>query len=344
MSRIEDRLRTTLADEAEARAVDVPRLRADLDERLARPRRRSRVLPAAAAAVLLLVGGGLVAVQVLGDDSPADSASSGEVDDKFSCPETDQVDISGAQDDFLPDLAGRTPAELAREYDAPRWEFVADEDAAVLRLANADGTLGSASNYARRDGEWQLTSSVVCSNGTSDAPGSDTLRLGTHGYEPKPAPDFGSDMDPVLVDDRAVYARSGLVTDHRSLYLAPCGGGLCFATSSQDAIGDRMPTFSGRSEGILGNMCWFFVPDPLVGRASPYALLVAWDALGQTTDFRVTGPGGSYEATSFQDESWGPQQVWLALVPTPPEGVKLLARLHDANGLVDERYDTVQCD
>ena len=71
---------------------------------------------------------------------------------------------------------------------------------------------------------------------------------------------------------------------------------------------------------------------------------MAWDALGQTTDFSVTGPGGNYEATSFQHESWGPQQVWLALVPTPPKGVKLLARLHDANGLVDEQHGPVECD
>ena len=54
--------------------------------------------------------------------------------------------------------------------------------------------------------------------------------------------------------------------------------------------------------------------------------------------------GGAYDGTSFTDPSWGSTQVWLALVPTPPPGVKLLARLHDANGLVDERYDTVVCD
>jgi hypothetical protein len=91
-------------------------------------------------------------------------------------------------------------------------------------------------------------------------------------------------------------------------------------------------------------MCWFFVPDELVGRASPYALLVAWDALGRTTDFAVSGPGGTYEGRSFSDPSWGRQQVWLALVPTPPSGVKLLARLHDADGLVDQYHGPVSCD
>jgi hypothetical protein len=344
MTRIEDRLRDALAEEAEARAVDVPRLRADLDERLARPRRRSRLLPAAAAAVLL-VGGGLVAVQVTrGDDGPAGSASAGQVDDEFSCPYTEHVDLSGSQDEFLPDLVDRAPAEVAREYDAARWEFVVSDDTARLRLGNDDGTLGSDTRYQLRDDEWRMTTSEACSNGTPVTPGSDTLRLGTHGYPPKPAPEFGADKDPVLVDDRPVYARSGLVSDHRSLYVAPCGAGLCFATSSQDAIGDRMPTTGGVE--ILGTMCWFFVPDPLVGRASPYALLVAWDPSGRfATDFSVTGPGGTYDGVSFNDPSWGNQQVWLALVPTPPPGVKVLARLHHRGflGTPIESHAPVSC-
>ncbi|HET9423019.1 MAG TPA: hypothetical protein VFO49_17895 [Nocardioides sp.] len=347
MTRIEDRLRSALTEAADARTVDVPLMRAELDERLARPRHRSRLLVAAAAAVLL-VGGGLVAVQVLRDDSPADSASSGEVDDEFSCPFTEHVDLSGGQDEFLPDLVGRTPAEVAREYDAARWEFVVDGDTARLRLGNEDGTLGSDTRYRRHDGEWHMTTSEACSNGTSVTPGSDPLRLGLHGNRAKPAPEFGADKEPVLVDDRPVYAGSGLVTDHRSLYVAPCGAGLCFATSSQDAIGDRMP-MTGRVE-ILGTMCWFFVPDTLVGRASPYALLVAWDPSGQTTEFTASGPGGTYDGVALTDPSWDGSKVWLALVPTPPAEVKLLARLYDHEGfrpagpLVDQSHAPVRCD
>ncbi len=344
MTRIEDRLRGALADEAETRTVDVPRLRADLDARLARPRRRSRTLPAAAAAVLL-VGGGLVTIQVLGDDSPSDPASSGEVDNEFSCPYTEQVDVSG-QDEFVPDLVGRTPAQVAREYDAPHWEFVPSGDSALLRLGNDDGTLGSETRYERRDDEWRMTTAVACSNGTAVQPGSEPLRLGTRGPTARPRPDFGfgGANAPVLVDSRPVYGPSGLVTMHRGLYLVPCGLGLCFATDGQDAIGDRMPTFSGRSEGILGTMCWFFVPDTGVGRASPYALMVAWDALGQTTGFSVAGPGGTYEGKSFTDPSWGPQQVWLALVPTPDAGVKLVSNLYSRDGLVDQTHAPVGCD
>jgi hypothetical protein len=348
MTRIEDRLRNALAEEADSRTVDVLRMRGDLDDRLGRRPRRSRALMGAAAAALL-VGGAVVGVQVLRDDDPGlETASAGEVDDEFSCPQVEHVDLSGAQDEFLPDLVDRTPAEVAREYDAPRWEFVEDGDTARLRLGNADGTLGSETNYSRRDGEWRAASSVVCSNGTSADPASDALRLGLHGYEPLPARDdlaFGGNATPLLVDDRAAYDYSGLVTRHRSLYLVPCGVGLCFATGGPDgSIGDRMPTYYGRDTAILGTMCWFFVPDVLIGRASPYALIVAWDALGRTTDFAVSGPGGSYEGKSFRDPSWGRQRVWLALVPTPPSGIDLLARLHDANGLVDEYHGPAECD
>ena len=34
----------------------------------------------------------------------------------------------------------------------------------------------------------------------------------------------------VLVDDRAVYDYSGLVTRHRSMYVALCGARLCWET------------------------------------------------------------------------------------------------------------------
>lgn len=345
MTGIEQRLREALTAEADARAVDVLALRGDLEQRLARPRRRSRLLPAAAAAVLL-VGGGLVAVQVIGDDAP-DSASSGEVDNGFSCPYTEHVDVVRAPGGFLPDLTERTPADVARAYDAPRWEFAVDGDTARLRLGNADGTLASETRYDRQGDEWALTTAEVCSNGTTADPAADTLRLGTHGYEPHPPPEFVADGQPLLVDDRPVYAESGLVTDHRSLYVAPCDGDLCFATSSQDAVGDRMSITRGME--ILGTMCWFFVPDGIVGRSSPYALLVAWDPQGWTTDFSVVGPGGTYDGVSFTHSSWGRSQAWLALVPTPETDVRLLARLYDRQTfrdgpLVDESHAPVSCD
>ena len=349
MTRIDDRLRKALAEEADSTSVDVLRMRDELTDRLDVKPRRRRVLPMAAAA-MLLTGGAVVGVQTLGgDDSRPDAASPGEVDSEFSCPETQSVDLSGAQDEFLPDLTRWTPAEVAREYDAPRWELDEDGDTARLRLGNADGTLGSETRYERRDGEWQMVAAVACGNGTPAAPTSEALRLGPHVEEPWPAKGLLSvgtgGAASVLVDDRPVYDYSGLTTRHRAIYVAPCGIQLCFAVGRPDGvILPKLRTFSGRDAGILGNMCHFFEPDDLVGRSSPYVVLVAWDATGRTTDLTIAGPGGAYDGTSFTDPSWGSAQVWLALVPTPPPGVKLLARLHDANGLVDERYDTVVCD
>ncbi len=349
MTRIEDRLRDALAEEADATSVDALRMRNELTDRLeVRPRRR-RTLPMAAAAVLV-AGGLAVGVQTLGDDDNlAEPASKGEVDGEFSCPATERVDLSGAQDEFLPDLTRATPAELAREYAAPRWEFVEDGETALLRLGNADGTLGSETRYRQGDGEWQLVAATACGNGTPAAPTAEALRLGVHGGEPWPANGALSvgtrDTAPVLVDDRPVYDYSGLTTRHRAIYMSLCGMKICFAVGQPDSvIRPNLATYSGRVSGILGPMCHFFAPDDLVGRTSPYMVLVAWDATGRTTQFSVAGPGGVYEGVSFTDRSWGPARVWLALMPAPAENVKLLARLHDANGLVDQAHEPVSCD
>ena len=346
MSGIEDRLRAALHEAADARSVDVMRMRDELNDRLGPPTRRPRKLAALVAAAVL-AGGAVVGVQVLpGDGDGRTVAPAGGVDPQFSCEHTTHVDLSGGQDEFVPDLVGRTPAEVAREHDAPRWEFVEDGDTATLRLGNEDGTLGSESRYELRDGEWRLRSSVVCDNGTPAAPTADALALGLHGSEPWPARDAlaagESGTASVLVDDRPVYDYSGLVTRHRSIYMAPCGIRLCFAVGQPDSgVVDRMQT---RNAGVLGTMCSFFQPDDLVGRTSPYALLVAWDALGGTTDFSVSGPGGTYRGTSFTDPSWGPAQAWLALVPNDGPQVPYVGRLHDADGLVDEYSGPVACD
>jgi hypothetical protein len=346
MSGIEDRLRAALREAADARPVDVMRMREELNDRLGPPSRRPRKLAALVAAVVL-VGGALVGVQALRDDGngrtvePADG-----VDPRFSCAHTSHIDLSGAQDEFVPDLVGRTPTEVAREYDAPRWEFVESGDTARLRLGNEDGTLGSETRYVREDGEWRMRSSVVCDNGTPAAPMAAPLALGLHGNEPWPARGALSVGEAgtasVLVDDRPVYDYSGLVNRHRSIYLAPCETRLCFAVGQPDSVVvDRMQT---REVGVLGTMCSFFQPDDLVGRTSPYALLVAWDTHGRTTDFSVSGPGGTYGGTAFTDKTWGPLKVWLALVPNGGPDVSYVGRLHDANGLVDEYAGPVACD
>ncbi len=327
MTRIEDWLRDALAEEADATSVDALRMRDELTDRLeVRPRRR-RVLPLVAAAVLV-TGGLAVGFQTLGDDDDlAEPASKGEVDSEFSCHDTEQVDLSGKQDEFLPDLTRATPAELAREYNAPRWEFEEDGDTASLRLGNADGTLGSETRYERSHDEWRMLSSEACGSGSPETPTPASLRLGTHGPEPWPAADALSIGQPsrnsVLVDDRAVYDYSGLVMRHRSIYIEPCGLAICYAVGQPDSsVTGRMPVFSGRAEGFIGEICSFYLPDDMVGRESPYRLIAAWDALGTSTRFVVDGNGSGprggappIEGVRFSDPSWGPQEVWLALVP-----------------------------
>jgi hypothetical protein len=346
MSGIEDQLRAALHEAADARTVDVLRMREELNDRLGPPTRRPRRLAALAAAAVL-VGGAVVGVQALrGDGDGRTVAPAGGVDPRFSCAHTAHVDLSGGQDEFVPELVGRTPAEVAREYDAPRWEFVEDGATATLLLGNADGTLGSETRYELGDGEWRMHSSVACDNGTPAAPTADALALALHGSEPWPARGALSVGEggtaSVLVDDRPVYDYSGLVTRHRSIYMAPCRTRLCFGVGQPDSsVVDRMQT---RDVGVLGTMCSFFQPDDLVGRTSPYALLVAWDTHGRTTDFSVSGPGGTYEGTSFTDPSWGSAQVWLALVPNKGAQTPYVGRLHDADGLVDEYAGPVACD
>lgn len=351
MTSIEDRLRTALAEEADSRQVDVLRMRAELDERLTTRRpRRGRTLAGLVAAAAV-VAGVAVSVPLLDDgDAPAtDTTGSAEVDDTFRCSETRAVDLSGAQDEFLPDLTKRTPAEIAEEQGARRWEFVESGDSAVLRLGNADGTLGSETLYERQDGRWQMLRARACSNGTPAAPTANDLRLGVHGGDPWPAEGLlavgPQDVRSVLVDDRPVYEYSGLVARHRAIYLAPCGARLCFGVGDPTGgVFVQHNTFSGRDAGILGVDCNFFEPDDLVGRTTPYAMVVAWDATGRTTGLTVTGPGSvTYDGVSFTDRSWGRQQVWIALVPPTGRGVKTLARLHDADGVVDQRHAPVVC-
>lgn len=331
MTTIEERLRGALAEEAEATSVDVLRMRDELTDRLDRRQRRSWVLPSVAASVLVVAA--LGGVQVLrGEDTPQTVSPSGGVDDEFSCPQTRQVDLSGTQDEFRPDLVGRTPAAVADEYNAPRWEFLEDGDTARLQLGNADGSLGSETRYERRGGEWRIVSSEACGNGSPGTPTSEALRLGVHGSEPWPATDalsIGSPRrSPVLVDDRGVYDYSGLVTRHRTIYIEPCGQAICYAVGQPDSsVVGRLPVFSGRSEGLIGEICSFYLPDDTVGRKSPYRLIAAWDALGSSTRFVVRGEGpgprgaggSAYEGVSFGDASWGPQEVWLALVPRTTE-------------------------
>ncbi len=322
MSRTEERLRDALAREAEDREIDVTALLALTRERLParRHRRRTPLLLAGAAVlagVVSLAGIGLD--RLVGDEQVA---SDGAVAGEFSCPEQVAVDLSGAQDEFLPDLTDRSPAQVADENDAPRWRFEEAGDTARLLLGNADGTLGSLTTYTRSaDGDgWLMAASTACGNGSPATPASDALRLGVHDAEPHPprralsSGDPG--LDPVLVDDRWVYDYSGLVTRHRSLYVAPCAARFCWVSGLPDSVITTQSPTGSRDEraGLRDLSDIFFLADDMVGRAQPFVFLAIPDQEG-ATGFEVATAAATYRGARLSDPTWGGRAVWVVLLP-----------------------------
>lgn len=336
MSRIEDRLTEALGREAEALDVDARRLLAATRERLPGRRAHRRtplVLAASAAALVAAVAGVGLGIDRLGGDDRV--ASDRPVDTVFACPEQQAVDLSGAQDEFVPDLRDQTPAQVAKENHAPRWRFDEDGDSARLYLGNADGTLGSVSSYTRRDDTWVLSQSTVCGNGSPATPTSDGLRLGVRDTEPHPPQNALATGDrgltPVLVDDRSVYDYSGLVTRHRSLYVAPCGARFCWSSGQPgSAITTQSPTGSRDARGGLRDLSGiFFLADDMVGRDQPFVFLAIPDQPGATA-FEVTAGSEVYSGARLTDPSWGGRAVWVALAPYDGSSVRAELRGVDA--------------
>ncbi len=310
MKPIESRLSRALGETAEARDVDVGRMRVELSDRLdATPPRTRRVLPVlAAAAAVVVITGTAVGLRALGDDDGdwAGDAGDGQVDTKFTCPAQVPVDLSGAQDEFLPDLSDQRPVDVAEEYAAPRWRFDDEGDTARLLLGNADGSLGSITTYTRGDGGWVMVESTVCGDGTPGVPTADALQLGRHGGEPWPAkgildPAEGSARS-VFIDDRAVYDYSGLVKRHRSIYVAPCGQRLCWVAGEPKSIViDRLAP--DRMHEVTGV---FYLPDDMVGRPSPLKVTAYWSP---------DGSGDQGSMTRFTDPSWGGGVLYVGVEP-----------------------------
>lgn len=309
MSTIETRLSRALGETAEARHVDVDRMRIQLNDRLSAtgaPRRRLVPVLTAAAAIVV-VGGTVIGLRALGGSGDlASDGGVGRVDTEFSCPSQVPVDLSGAQDEFLPDLSDQRPAEVAEEYGAPRWLFDDEGDTARLLLANADGSLGSITAYRLEDDAWVMVEATACGDGTPAAPTDEALRLGRHGGEPWPATGLlnpsGRDAKPVFVDDRAVYDYSGLVRRHRSIYVEPCGRRLCWVTGEPDGIvTDRLTP--GRLHDVNG---LFFLPDDMVGRTNPLEVTAYWSPDG-------ADPRSSM--TPFTDPSWDGGVLYVGVKP-----------------------------
>lgn len=312
MTPIESRLGHALGETAEARDVDVERMRFELSERLGPAAdRRRRALPAlAVAAAVVLITGAVAGLRTLGDDDDngdwAGDAGVGEVATEFTCPDRVPVDLSGAQDEFVPDLSDQRPEDVAEEHGAPRWRFEDNGATARLMLANADGSLGSVTSYERVDESWAMVDSTVCGDGTPGAPTADALRLGRHGGEPWPAkgildPSDGG-AEPVFIDDRAVYDYSGLVERHRSIYVAPCGQRLCWVAGQPGSgVTDRLAP-----DRMLDVTGLFYLPDDMVGRTSSVQVTAYWSS---------DGAGYRGSMTPFTDPSWGDRVLYVAVAP-----------------------------
>jgi hypothetical protein len=334
---IEERLSRVLAEEAEQLDVDVAELRHRTRERLATsPGRRTGGRryagpAAAAAAVAVLVGGGVLGSHLAGGDrgvdEPAGPVTGGRAHDvatRFTCPEHVPVDLSGAQDEFVPTLGTGRPARLAESLDAPRYAFEVTGRRAELRLGNADGTLGSVASYRRVGNGWDLVSAEACTGtGTSAAPPTDQdLQPGTHGvaaHPPKGALAFGpGEREPVLVDDRPVYDYSGLVTRHRTIYAAPCGQRTCWrAGEPTSGLVGRRPARTASGDPLVQDVGEFLVlPDDLVGRTNPLGMWAVYDDGDGTSFSAVMDDGTVRRATRLTRPSWQGGALLVVIAPT----------------------------
>ena len=325
---IEERLTRALAAEAETIDVDVEELRARTRQRLtaagvpagapARPARGPLLLGMAAS--VALAASAVVFLSTEGRMNPATDSDPGGVESAFSCPVQRDIDVtSGAQDEFLPQLGPGGPAAVAREHGAPRWDFVEDGNRATLRLGNDDGSLGSITTYRAVDDGWVPVSAVACGGaGNSPAvPTRDELRLGVHGYPPHESTISAERADgaSVFVDDRAAYDHAGLVTSHRSTWVAPCGARLCWQAGEATgyvaaSLRANVPTIAQDVSSLL------FDPDVMVGRHNPFGMWAVWDPDGTVRALRAVLEGGRVrESQVFTDPSWGGGVLHVVVAP-----------------------------
>ncbi|MBB6629380.1 hypothetical protein H5V45_18785 [Nocardioides sp. KIGAM211] len=364
MNDLETRLRDALATTAEERDVDVALLhratRARIRERGLTPGgglpdRRSRllhgpVLVAAAAGVAVAVTAGALLWPALNQDADVAGPdhSRRAVDTTFLCPQQVAVAFDGSQDEFVPDLQRlRGPAGVAREYGAGTFAFDESGDRATLRLGNEDGTLGSVTTYVRSDDGWALRSAEVCTGfgNTADAPTAESLRLGEHGVTPYPSVRLLTPGDrgraSVLLDDRPVYDYSGLVRDHRSIYVGPCEDRLCWATGTPDGIvSSRMP---GRP--VLRDMTGVLhLPDDMVGRVSTLRLWAVYDPDRTVDSLTLRLQDGSVrEGRTVTDPTW--DGAVLRVVLGPVDGVdRVVVRSTDGTEVAERPEDVVGYD
>jgi hypothetical protein len=315
--RIEQKLTDALREEAEGREVDVDalwhRTRYRLHEQEPSRRRPGPVLAAAAAAVALVVGGLAVAEHVRPDDqAPAapgdDKPIEGGVDDSFSCPEQITHDWTRPEtvtdEHFVASLRGG-PAQQARVYDAPRYEFEEAGDRAFLRFGNADGSLATLSEFRRVDGEWTRHRTEVCvgKDGSVAVPTRHPLDLGNFAdvpYDPTGvAPRRAS-----LVDARFYYDTVGLKRV-RSIWANACGPNMCLSSGDEGGLRSTITIKSGE---VPTDASALFLPfDNIPERHNPYGLWVVYNGESRVSSILAYDRDGQVVGTTSGKyvDGWG---------------------------------------
>lgn len=328
--KVEQMLTDALREEAEARDVDVTGLWFRTRERLGedpdrRSRRTRRLTVLAAAAASLAVVAGVVSLAQVGGSreagpAGADRAVEGGVDDEFTCPEQITHDWtrpeSVSDPYFVASLRGG-PAHQAKVHEAARYEFDEQGDRAYLRFGNADGTLGTLSEFRREGDEWVRFRTEVCvgEDGSIGFPERREWRLEEHsepymwvaGMPEDPA----TSSSWTLVDSRRYYDDIGLVR-HRAIYAGLCGEKLCLRSGSPtEGSGYDLPA------GVIPHdASSIFMPfDEIEERKNPYGFWVLYDADGVVESLTAKLRGKKERTTfTFSVDSW-PGRLFAVLVP-----------------------------
>lgn len=343
--RLEDRLGRALHEEAEAREVDVQRLYAETQSRLAHRRGRSTGTavrrtgwsrPAlVAAAVFAVAGAGWIAPGLVEDVArwagPAGTVEGG-VEDTFSCPAQDNIEFGPGEDDdsFVPEFPDGAADRFAHDTGAARYEFERDGESATLRLGNADGSLSSVSTLRLVGDRWEPVQVVRCEGDDGIlVPVADADRLGVHGgpaWDPALRPDPERYPGTVVVDDRAYYDVAG-VPRRRMIWVEPCGRRVCLTAgieTSHVSGAIRAGAFRPQDKTFS-----FLPPDDMVGRRSPYLLYAVYDRLDEVA--RVSWDSRAGDITWVEPVARGGWQGQLFLVLAPYDEFGVLT-VHPRDG------------
>lgn len=324
---LEDRLRHALQDEADHLQVDLNRVRGLTEARVTAAPRRRRVWPLlAAAAAVAAVAGGVTVVARAGSPAPdrpppaagPHAPKAGGVATSFSCPHRSTVRFALATKDlsFVPSLE-HGPRWFAAQMQAARFAFQAHGDTAVLRLGNADGSLGSVSTFSRTaDGRWDAVRATKCVNGPYLA--DDPHRLGVLTSNPPFAEHQAREAargcgTPTFVGGPGYYDEAGLLR-HEWLYLASCAADQARLTVVIPGSGSVTATLSSRA-GLEPADVGHLIPAGVDGKRGRVGLWALYDAHHSVAGLSAELKGGRSLPAEAVDLHGQQGTLYLLLAP-----------------------------